>query len=116
MTGRQIYFAVHGVRPPRHSPRKRRRGPARNWKYLAWIRTLPSAVSGAYGCEAAHTGSDGGMRQKASDYSAIPLTHDEHMELHRIGREDFEAQYDINLARAVASLRHCWFAYSSEVK
>lgn len=118
MSSRQIYFAVHGERPPRRSPRRRTgRGPARSWKYRGWIRTLPSAVSGSgYGIEAAHTGSDGGMRQKASDFTCVPLTHDEHMELHRIGREQFEARHDINLAAVVRSLNHAWFAYSSEVK
>jgi hypothetical protein len=117
LTSRQIFFAVTGERPPRRSPRRPTgRGPARNWKYKGWIRSLPSAVSGAHGCEAAHTGNDGGMAQRASDYSCIPLTHDEHMELHRIGREAFETRYDINLAAVVRSLQHCWFAYSGLTK
>ena len=117
MNSRAIYYAVWGKPAPRKSPRKPAgRGPARNWKYRAWIRTLPSAASGASGCEACHTGSDGGMRQKSSDYSCIPLTPEEHRELHRIGREDFERKYEISIARYVRSLQHAWFAYSKEVK
>jgi hypothetical protein len=61
--------------------RKPRRGPARDKKYLAWIRTLPCAVRTCswhtkqvwvYPIEAAHSGAHG-ISQKASDYSAIPL-------------------------------------------
>ena len=40
--------------------------------------------------EAAHTGSDGGMSQKASDYSCVPLCADCHTQApaayHRIGK------------------------------
>ena len=58
--------------------RKPRRGPARDAKYLAWIRTLPCAVRPCHTAnvwcktEAAHSGAHG-ISQKASDYSAIPL-------------------------------------------
>ena len=76
-----LYVAVHGERPKRRSPRRRLflRGPVRDRRYLAWIRTLPCAYCGTtYGVEAAHTGSDGGMRQKASDTSCVPLCNDCH--------------------------------------
>jgi hypothetical protein len=80
MNSRSLYFAVHGERPKRHSPRRPTgRGPIRDYKYKAWIRTLPCASCGStYEVEAAHTGSDGGMRQKASDRSCVPLCNNCH--------------------------------------
>lgn len=114
---RWLRYAVHGeTEHPRAARRRPRRGPARNAKYRAWIRSLPSAVSGEYGCEAAHTGTDGGMRQKASDYSCIPLTAEEHAEYHRIGREEFERGNHIDCRAIVAELNRLWFRYADLVK
>ena len=59
--------------------------PTRDRAYLRWIRSLPSVISGRYGCEACHTGSHG-LSQKASDLSAIPLTRQEHREFDRAPR------------------------------
>ena len=77
-----LYYAVHGTKPPRKAPRRRsslRRGPVRDRNYLAWIRTLPCAHCGtSHGIEAAHTGSDGGMRLKASDTTCVPLCRECH--------------------------------------
>jgi len=92
------------------------RGPARDYRYRAWIRSLPSAVSGQLGCEAAHTGGDGGMRQKSSDFSCVPLTRSEHAELHGIGKQDFEAKYGIEFKEVVRRLSDAWFAHAAEVK
>lgn len=79
MTDAQLFYAVHGRKPPRRAPRAARRGPARSSKYKAWIRTLACAACGTTKeIEAAHTGSDGGTAQKASDYSCIPLCADCH--------------------------------------
>ena len=110
-----LMFAVHGRKAPRR-PRRRRSSPARSWKYRAWIRSLPSAVSGAIGCEAAHTGSDGGMALKASDYSCIPLTFTEHREYHQVGRAEFERLHQVNCRELVRRLNHDWFAYGNLVK
>ena len=78
--GRWLMKEIHGVETPRKSPRRRSgRGPVRDWKYKAWIRTLPCAHCGTTrAIEAAHTGSDGGMSQKASDRSCVPLCFDCH--------------------------------------
>lgn len=80
---RYLRYAVHGEtvhpRKPRRRSRPVRRGPVRDRKYLAWIRSLPCAACGStWSVEAAHTGSDGGMRQKASDTTCVPLCHDCH--------------------------------------
>jgi len=89
-----LRFAVLGetehARKPRRRPRIHRRGPVRDWRYRAWIRTLPCAACGStHQVEAAHTGTDGGMRQKASDRSCVPACHDCHQAasgaLHRNG-------------------------------
>lgn len=116
---RYLMYQVHGVdetKPRRLRSRGARRGPARNWKYRAWIRSLPSAVSGATGCEAAHTGDDGGTAQKSSDYSCIPLTVSEHREYHQIGRTRFELRHGVSCRDLVRRLNTLWFNFSREVK
>lgn len=115
-----LYSKVWDVPIPRKKRtskmRHQKRGPARNWKYRAWIRTLPSCVSGRTGCEAAHTGADGGMRQKASDYSCVPLTPEEHREYHQIGKQAFERKHGVCFADEVYKLNQIWFQYSGMVK
>jgi len=53
---RWLYWQVYGRNALRHSRRRARRGPTRNWRYKVWVRSLPSCISGQFGCEAAHTG------------------------------------------------------------
>lgn len=93
----------------RKPPAKERKGPQRDSEYKAWIRQQPSIVSGQYGCEAAHIGSDGGMSMKASDYSCVPLTPAEHREYHR-GRLTFARRHGVDLAREAARLYAAWQA------
>jgi hypothetical protein len=107
----------------RKPPQKERRGPARDSRYRAWIRTLPCAACGcSWNVEAAHTGSDGGMSMKASDYSCIPLCTNCHTmatdSYHRIsgGRQGFEISRGIVIAELVARLNRVWFALSENVK
>src|SRR5689334_13974397 len=88
---RWLAYMVRGEKPARKPPAKKRRTPPRDEAYRAWIRSQPCAVCGTHwSVEAAHTGSDGGMRMKASDYSCIPLCVDCHQlapeSYHRIGR------------------------------
>ncbi|MGO9893603.1 MAG: hypothetical protein ACLPX8_05230 [Bryobacteraceae bacterium] len=114
---RYLRYAIHGeTQRPRAPRRPARRGPARNWKYRAWIRSLPSAVSGLPGCEAAHTGTDGGMRQKASDYSCVPLTPEEHIEYHRVGKREFERATGLDCGHLVQRLNRDWFRLRNYVK
>src|SRR5690348_13951531 len=77
--GRYLAKEILAKELPRKPPERERRGPARDAQYRAWIRTSPCAACGRIqNIEAAHTGADGGMRQKASDYSCIPLCSDCH--------------------------------------
>src|ERR1019366_2066802 len=89
-------------------------GPARNWKYKLWIRSLPCAICGLEPCgEAAHTGGDGGMAMKASDYSCIPLCPACHTfgpeSYHVLGRGAWEARHAIDAAELVRRLASLWF-------
>ena len=98
----------------RKPPQKERRGPARDSRYRAWIRTLPCAACGcSWNVEAAHTGSDGGTSLKASDYSCVPLCCDCHtlgpLSYHQLGREEFELRHDLDLKALVKRLNRLWF-------
>ncbi len=72
--------------------------------HLAFIRRLPSAVSGLYGCEACHirTGSavhkkkHTGMGQKADDAYTIPLLPDEHKAQHAGNEMEFWRSHGID--------------------
>ena len=108
---------IHGVDIPRKPPQRASvlgiSKVARNWKYKAWVRTLPCAVCGATPSEAAHTGNDGGMKLKASDYSCVPLCCDCHtqgpLSYHRLGRVDFELRHGLDLKALVKRLNRLWF-------
>ena len=62
----------------------------RDERHLAFIRTLPSVLSGVYGCDAAHIRYGDpmyrkkrtGKGQKPDDCWTLPLTHEEHMDQH----------------------------------
>jgi len=106
--------SVHGVEIPRKPAKKAiQKGPVRNWKYRAWIRSLPCACCGVEPAgEAAHTG-DHGLNQKASDYSSIPLCTDCHTmaphSYHRLGREEFERRHSLNILDLIRRLNRLWF-------
>ena len=82
--------------------------PARNPKYLAWIRTRPCVVCGASrGIEASHTGSHG-LGQKSPDTSAIPLCAKHHRtgddSYHKLGPRKFSQVHRLNIPEIVRSL------------
>jgi len=109
-----------GLPPKRRTPvRKRRfrlrRGPDRSPDYLAWIRTLECLVcsrvsSRSAVVEAAHTNVLGprGMRQKTSDFSAIPLCSAHHRvnpdSYHRLGEKRFVQEQQLELPELVTAL------------
>ena len=122
LTGKHLQaYLAHAVLgrklPQRQSigprPGPPRKGPARDEDYKAWIRTLPCCACGAQGCsEAAHTGDDGGMSMKASDYSCVPLCSFCHTQAphayHRIGKRRFEALHVVCFSGIAAELRREW--------
>jgi hypothetical protein len=82
--------------------------PARNLKYLAWIRTLPCLICGRTGgVEAAHTGPHG-MAQKSPDTSAVPLCVRHHRtgrdSYHKLGARAFERRHGLDLRTVVERL------------
>src|SRR4051812_40052862 len=82
--------------------------PARNPRFLAWIRTLPCTVCGATrGIEASHTGPHG-LGQKSPDTSAIPLCIRHHRtgkdSYHKLGPRKFAALHDLDIAAIVRQL------------
>jgi len=72
--------------------------------HLAFIRKLPSVVSGEYGCEACHVRSGSalhrkkhtGMGQKPDDCWTLPLTADEHREQHSGNELEFWRRHGID--------------------
>lgn len=55
----------------------------RNEKYLAWVRTQPSCISGMPADDAHHIKGHGmGGTVKAPDWAVIPLTRGEHTNFH----------------------------------
>jgi hypothetical protein len=108
-----LTYVFYSKAPGSRKKPRLRKSSKRNWRYRAWVRTLPSAVSGFRGCEAAHTGTDGGTATKSSDYSCIPLTPAEHLEYHRIGRSHFENCTGIDCAQVVKRLNDVWSRFST---
>jgi hypothetical protein len=114
---RYLMKEIHNVEISRKPPKKaasQGRGPARNWRYRQWVRSLPCAGCGVEPAgEAAHTGSDGGMAQKASDYSCVPLCTNCHTQsadaYHRIGKAAFESCRNVKFAELVKRLNRTWF-------
>jgi hypothetical protein len=110
---RTVIWLVWGRNPQPKPLRVERRCPPRDARYRAWIRAMPCAACGSLRqVEAAHTGSDGGMSQKAGDYSCVPLCWICHTggrsAYHRIGRRAFERTNGIALEELVSELNQLW--------
>ena len=109
---RNLYLMIHGTLPPRRLAHKARRGPARDTRYLAWIRTLRCAACGRGGPnEAAHVGR-AAMSQKCADYETIPLCHQCHRtgiySYHGAGKLTFAAMYCLDYSALVAKYNALW--------
>ena len=118
---RWLMREIHGIEIPRKPARREHRGPARSWKYRAWIRSLPCAVCGVDPSgEAAHTGSDGGLRQKTSDYGCIPLCSECHRfgaaAYHQIGRKEFAIRHGLDIEGLVRRLNRDFVTAAGMVK
>ncbi len=82
--------------------------PARDRRYLAWIRTLPCLVCGTRrAVEAAHTGPHG-LGQKSPDWSVIPLCSQHHRtgsdSYHRLGPRRFSEKHNLDIPAIVRRL------------
>lgn len=72
--------------------------------HLTWIKSLPSVISGRYGCEAAHIryGNPSyrkkrtGKGQKPDDAWTVPLTPQEHRDQHSMNERDFWLRHGID--------------------
>lgn len=107
---RWIYQEVHGKLPPRKPPKMAsvlREKPYRSYRYRAWIKSLPSAVSGLTPCDPCHTGPHA-FGRKASDLTCIPLTREEH-EAHTRDPRGFEAKHELDVKALVKRLNRSWF-------
>jgi len=96
---------------PRPGPA--RKGPARDEGYKEWIRTLACCACGHPAPnEAAHTGVDGGISMKASDYSCVSLCSECHtrgsLAYHRIGKRAFERLHGVRFAALACELLRAW--------
>jgi hypothetical protein len=111
-----LAYTILGRKPMRQAKTAQRKGPPRDEAYKAWIRTQPSLISGLTPCEACHTGNDGGMSMKASDFSCVPLTWEEHREYHRIGKAAFEKRYGLSFSSARKKLLTEWKARGTKWK
>jgi hypothetical protein len=107
---RYLRFAVLGkTEHPRKAPRRRaaHRGPVRNAKYLRFIKSEPSVVSGRAGCDPCHTGPHA-LNQKASDLTCIPLTREEHDEFDKNPRA-FAEKHGLDIPALIADFNAQFF-------
>lgn len=74
---------------------------------VEWVRWLPSVVSGKKPCVNAHVRT-GGTSYKADACWIVPLTNDEHHELHQHGIKTFSAKYNIDLDAAARMVELQW--------
>lgn len=93
---RYLKFAIWGEKTA--APRRRRRvWVHRSPDYLAWLRKQSCCCGCGRGpSEAAHTGNDGGMSLKASDWTCVPLFPECHRLYHQAGRVEFERRRGID--------------------
>ena len=80
--------------------------PVRDERYKAFVRSLPSAVSGRYACDPCHTGGHG-IGTKSSDLSCIPLTRKEHREFDQDPR-GFAERHGLDVTALVDRLNRAY--------
>lgn len=67
----------------------------RSKKYLDWVKTQPSCISGLPGGDAHHIKGHGyGGSLKAPDWMTLPLTREEHTEFHNRGWQTWEYYHE----------------------
>ena len=77
--------------------------PARykNKDYIEYIKEQPCCITERPNVDPHHTKSIG---SGGSDLSAIPLTHELHVECHKIGRDTFQKKYNIDFKDIIFKL------------
>ncbi|MDA0312367.1 MAG: hypothetical protein O2992_09660 [Gemmatimonadetes bacterium] len=79
-----------------------------------WTAFSPSVVSGKGPCVCAHVTPDEGLPsgtgRKADHSWIVPLTWDEHNELHQWGEKTFQAHYGVSLAGKAREHHRKWLA------
>lgn len=102
------------LRPRSLKARKRQR----NFPYMRWIKTLPCAVCGRMGSEAAHTGPRG-LGTKSPDESGIPLCAEHHRTgrdaIHVLGPRQFEDVHGFKVVDLVKRLNEVWSLVDSHI-
>lgn len=78
---------------------------------VAFVQSLPSVAGGIGPCENAHIVT-GGMGRKADYCLIVPLTPEEHRDLHVVGPRRFEELCNIDLEACAAFTEAAWLAYS----
>lgn len=78
----------------------------RSPKYLEAVRQLPCLICRRTPCDAAHVsfGTGRGKGQKASDFRAVPLCHNHHMEQHASGEKCWWDGYQIDVGQLICEL------------
>ncbi len=74
---------------------------------VRWISDQPSIVSGRGPCENVHV-RNGGKGRKADACWIVPLTFEEHWELHQHGQKTFEKKYGIDLMEEAEKTERKW--------
>lgn len=93
-------MAFEIARPPTafaHDPSSKATARIKDERHLAWIRTLPSVISGVFGCEACHVRYGDPMYRKhktakgrkPDDCWTVPMTPDEHRAQHGMNEHAF---------------------------
>lgn len=80
---------------------------------VEWISRQPSVISGKRPCVNAHI-KTGGMGRKADCVWIVPLTFDEHNEIHQHGQETFAKKHGIDLEVAAVETEMKWRAQKGE--
>lgn len=78
---------------------------------VEWIKAQPSVASGLGPCVNAHV-KNGGAGRKADAKWIVPLTDQEHKELHRVGIDTFEKEHWLELEYFAQKTEADWQAHS----
>lgn len=88
--------------------------PARDEKYLRFIRTFCCIICQARNTVPHHFGRTGkGMGQKCSDYETIPLCVMHHNSVHSIGNKKFQELHCVDFERSSKAIYKSFMTYHS---